>query len=209
MKFLFDLFPVILFFIVFKWGEGHAASAQSVVHQYLSGLVAGNGAVALDQAPILLATAVAIVATLAQIGYLLARRRKVDGMLWMSLVIIGVFGSATIYFHNENFIKWKPTVLYWCFSLALLVSQLFMGKNLIRTMLEKQLALPDPVWTRLNFAWAGFFAFMGFLNLLIAFGLNLSTATWVNFKLFGATGLMFVFVIGQTIYLSKYMKDAP
>ncbi|MBC7572737.1 MAG: septation protein A [Herminiimonas sp.] len=209
MKFLFDLFPVILFFLVFKWGEGHAATAQSVVQQYLSGLVSGNGVVESHQAPILLATAVAIVATLAQIGYLLARRRKVDGMLWMSLVIIGVFGSATIYFHNENFIKWKPTVLYWCFSLALLVSQLFFNKNLIRTMLEKQLALPEPVWTRLNFAWAAFFAFMGGLNLLVAFGLNLSTATWVNFKLFGATGLMFVFVIGQTIYLSKYMKDAP
>ena len=100
-------------------------------------------------------------------------------------------------------------MLYWCFSLALLVSQLFLNKNLIRTMLEKQLALPEPVWTRLSFAWASFFAFMGGLNLLIAFGLNLSTATWVNFKLFGATGLMFVFVIGQTIYLSKYMKDAP
>ncbi len=209
MKFLFDLFPVILFFLVFKWGEGHAATVQSVVQQYLSGLVSGNAVVPPDQAPILLATAVAIVATLAQIGYLLARRRKVDGMLWMSLVIIGVFGSATIYFHNENFIKWKPTVLYWCFSLALLVSQLFFNKNLIRTMLEKQLALPEPVWTRLSFAWAAFFAFMGGLNLLVAFGLNLSTATWVNFKLFGATGLMFVFVIGQTIYLSKYMKDAP
>jgi intracellular septation protein len=207
MKFLFDLFPVILFFIVFKWGEGHAAAAQGFVQQYLSGLVSGNAAVAPDQAPILLATAVAIAATLAQIGYLLLRRRKVHGMLWMSLGIIGIFGGATIYFHNDLFIKWKPTVLYWCFSIGLLVSQLVMKKNIIRTMLEEQMRLPDPVWGRLNFAWAAFFALMGVLNLIIAF--NFPTATWVNFKLFGGTGLMIVFVIGQTLFLSKYLKDAP
>ena len=201
MKFLFDLFPVILFFIVFKWGEGHAAVAQSLAQQYLT------GSVALDQAPILLATAVAIVATLGQIGYLLLRRRKVDGMLWMSLAIIGIFGGATIYFHNDLFIKWKPTVLYWCFATALLLSQLVMKKNLIRSMMEKQLTLPDPVWLRLNLAWVAFFTVMGGLNLLIAF--NFPTATWVNFKLFGGTGLMIVFVVAQTMMLSKYLKDAP
>ena len=207
MKFLFDLFPVILFFIVFKWGEGHAAAAQGVVQQYLSGFVSGGAQIAPDQAPILLATAVAIVATLGQIGYLLLRRKKVDGMLWMSLGIISIFGGATIYFHNDLFIKWKPTVLYWCFSVGLLVSQLFLKKNLIRTMLEKQMRLPEPVWLRLGFAWAVFFAFMGVLNLLVAF--NFPTATWVNFKLFGGTGLMIAFVIGQTMFLSKYLKDMP
>jgi intracellular septation protein len=128
-------------------------------------------------------------------------------MLWMSLGIIGIFGGATIYFHNDLFIKWKPTVLYWCFSIGLLVSQLVMKKNIIRTMLEEQMRLPDPVWGRLNFAWAAFFALMGVLNLIIAF--NFPTATWVNFKLFGGTGLMIVFVIGQTLFLSKYLKDAP
>ena len=207
MKFLFDLFPVILFFIVFKWGEGHAAAAQTTVQHYLSGLMSGSGKIPLDQAPIMLATAVAIVATLLQIGYLLARRRKVDAMLWLSLAIIGVFGGATIYFHNDAFIKWKPTVLYWCFSAGLIGSQLLFKKNVIRQMMGQQMVLPETIWSRLNLAWAGFFALMGTLNLLVAF--NFPTATWVSFKLFGGTGLMIAFVIAQTLMLSKYLKDAP
>jgi intracellular septation protein len=205
MKFLFDMFPVILFFGVFKWGEGHADAAQAMVGQYLSGLVSG-GSVGPEQAPILLATAVAIVATIAQIAFLLIRGRKVDGMLWVSLAIIVVFGGATIYFHNEAFIKWKPTVLYWVFAVVLVGAQLTMGKNLIRLMMKAQIDLPDPVWTRLNLAWAGFFAAMGALNLYIAF--NFPTAVWVNFKLFGFMGLMIAFVIAQTMFLSKYIKDA-
>ena len=204
MKFLFDMFPVILFFGVFKWGEGHAASAQAMVGQYLSGLVSG-GSVGLEQAPILLATAVAILATIAQIGYLLVRGRKVDGMLWVSLAIIVVFGGATIYFHNEAFIKWKPTVLYWVFAIALIGAQFIMGKNLIRLMMKAQIDLPELIWTRLNMAWAAFFAAMGVVNLYIAF--NFPTSTWVNFKLFGFMGMMIAFVVAQTMFLSKYIKD--
>lgn len=205
MKFLFDLFPVILFFAMFKWGEGHAADAQSIVSQYLSGAVSG-GVVSATQAPILLATAVAIVATIGQITYLLARGKKVDPMLWVSLVIIGFFGGATIYFHNETFIKWKPTVLYWCFGSALFVSQIFLKKNLIRKMMEQQIKLPDTVWHRLSLAWSAFFFIMGCVNLYVAF--SFPTATWVNFKLFGGMGLMFAFVIAQSMFLSKYMKDS-
>jgi intracellular septation protein len=204
MKFLFDLFPVILFFGVFKWGNSHSEAAQSFATQYLSGLVSG-GIVTAEQAPILLATAVAIVATVAQIGYLLLRSKKVDPMLWMSLAIIGFFGGATIYFHNETFIKWKPTVLYWCFAIALFVSQFGFRKNLIRSMMEKQLTLPNPAWHRLGLAWMAFFCLMGILNLYVAF--SFSTAAWVNFKLFGGIGLMFAFVVAQSIMLSKYAKD--
>ena len=204
MKFLFDLFPVILFFGVFKWGEGHAQAAQSIGQQYLSGLVSG-GEVTLTQAPILLATAIAIVATVAQIGYLLLRGKKVDTTLWLSLGIIVVFGGATIYFHNETFIKWKPTVLYWCFAAALLFSQMFLGKNLIRTMMEKQMSLPDGIWRRVNLAWVAFFLTMGLLNLYVAF--NFSTNSWVNFKLFGSMGLMFAFIIIQSLMLSKHIKE--
>jgi intracellular septation protein len=205
MKFLFDMFPVILFFGVFKWGEGHAEAAQSLVGQYLSGLVSG-GSVGPEQAPILLATAVAIIATIAQIGFLLARGRKVDAMLWVSLAIIVVFGGATIYFHNEAFIKWKPTVLYWVFAIVLVGAQWLLDKNLIRLMMKAQIDLPDPIWTRLNLAWAAFFATMGVINLYIAF--NFPTSTWVNFKLFGFMGLMIAFVVAQTMFLSKYIKDA-
>ena len=206
MKFLLDLFPVILFFVIFKWGEGRPEAAQSLVDQCLSGFVSG-GSVLASQAPILLATAVAIVATVAQIGYLLLRGKKVDPMLWVSFAVITVFGGATIYFQSEEFIKWKPTVLYWLFGGALLISNLLLGKNLIRTMMEKQIQLPDAVWKRLNLAWVTFFALMGLLNLYVAFWGNFATSTWVNFKLFGGMGLMFAFVIVQSMYLSKYVKD--
>jgi len=204
MKFLFDLFPVILFFAVFKWGEGHAAAAQSFAQAHLSALVSG-GVVTVAQAPILLATAVAIVATVLQIAWLLLRRQKVDGTLWLSLAIIVVFGGATIYFHNETFIKWKPTVLYWCFAAILLFSQIFLKKNLIRAMLEKQMSLPAPIWQRVNLSWVAFFVALGLLNLYVAF--HFSLAAWVNFKLFGCTGLMFAFIIAQSLLLSRHMTD--
>ncbi|WP_442782584.1 septation protein A [Collimonas fungivorans] len=204
MKFLFDLFPIFLFFVIFTLGDGNREAAQSLVNQYLSDFISG-GAVTAMQAPVILATAVAIVATVVQVGYLLARRKKVDAMLWASLLIISVFGGLTIYFHNDSFIKWKPTILYWVFAGAILISQLLLKKNLIRTMMEKQIALPDPIWLRVNFAWIVFFILMGCVNLYVAF--NFPTATWVKFKLFGFTGLMFAFVIGQSILLSKYIKD--
>ena len=204
MKFLFDLFPVVLFFAMFKWGEGHVAAAQSLGSQYLSGMVSG-GIVTAEQAPILLATSVVIVATMAQILYVMARGRKVDVMLWVSFLIVGVFGGATIYFHNEQFIKWKPTVLYRTFATVLLISQLVMKKNLIKTMMGHQLDMPTATWEKLGLTWVGFFVVMGCLNLYVAF--NYPTATWVNFKLFGGMGLMFAFVIGQTLLLSKYMQE--
>jgi intracellular septation protein len=208
MKFLFDLFPVLLFFVMFKWGEGHVDAAQSLAAQTMSGLVSG-GIVTAAQAPILLATAVAIVASFAQIGYLLLRKRKVDGMLWVSLGIIGLLGTATIYFHNDTFIKWKPTVLYWVFAMSLCVSQVLFKKNLIRSAMEEQIHLPDPVWQRLGLAWTIFFFSMGFINLFVAFVLFKSnTAAWVNFKLFGGVGLFFAFVVGQSVYLSKYVEDS-
>ncbi|MGV3743065.1 MAG: septation protein A [Burkholderiaceae bacterium] len=204
MKFLFDLFPVILFFVVFKWGQNNPADAQSAISQYLSAFVNG-GQVLEAQAPILLATAVAILATFAQIGYLFIRRKKIDKMLWVSLIIITVFGGATIYFHNETFIKWKPTVLYWVFAAGLVVAQLGFKRNLIRAMMEKQVSLPDPVWNKLYLAWTVFFVAMGAVNLFVAY--NFDTEIWVNFKLFGFMGLMFAFIIAQSLFLSKYIKE--
>jgi len=207
MKFLFDLFPVILFFIVFRIGEGHQEAAHALVTQYMGGLISG-GAVPAAQAPIMLATAVGIVATLLQIGYLLVRRRKVDGMLWLSLGVIVVMGGLTIYFHDENFIKWKPTILYGAFALALFVAQVGMRNNLMRKVMQEQISLPDAVWARLGYAWMAFFAFQGVLNLLMAFVVfKDNTSAWVSYKMFGATGLFFVFVVVQTLMLSKYIQE--
>ncbi len=207
MKFLFDLFPVILFFGSFSWAKNHIATAQTIADKYLSMFVAGNS-IPESSVPILLATALAIVASVLQIVYLMARRKKIEATLWISLIVITVFGGATIYFGSEEFIKWKPTVLYWLFGAGLFIASLVFRKNLIRSMMEKKIQLPDPVWKKLNLAWIAFFAVMGVLNLYVAFWGGYETSTWVSFKLFGGMGLMFLFVVGQSIYLSRYLKDA-
>jgi intracellular septation protein len=139
MKFLFDLFPVILFFVAFKLAD------------------------------IYVATGVAIGASVLQVAWLKLRGKRVDPMLWASLAIIAVFGGATLLLQNETFIKWKPTVLYWLFGAVLATSALVFRRNLIRTMLSEQMQLPDAVWSRLNLSWAGFFAFMGAANLYVAY----------------------------------------
>jgi intracellular septation protein len=207
MKFLFDLFPVILFFLVYKLGESHQEAAHALAIQYMGGLISG-GNVSPEQSPIMLATAVGIVATVLQIGYLLARGRKVDGMLWLSLGVIVVMGGATIYFHDQNFILWKPTILYWAFALALFVAQFGFGKNLMRKAMEQQIKLPDPVWNRVGLAWMVFFVAMGILNLVMAFVVfKGNTGGWVSFKLFGFTGIFFAFVVIQTLMLSKHIQE--
>jgi intracellular septation protein len=208
MKILFDLFPVILFFAMFKWSETHANAAQSFLQTYFGQFISG-GVPTLEQSPIMLATLIAIAATLAQISYLLIRRKKIDGMLWISFLIITVFGGMTIYFHNATFIKWKPTMLYWSYAAALIISQFVMHKNLTRAFLSKledDMMIPDGVWNKLNLIWIAFFIAMGLLNLLIAF--NFSTDVWVNFKLFGSMGFMFVFLLLQIVYLSRFSKPS-
>jgi intracellular septation protein len=175
MKFLFDLFPVILFFIAFK----------------VSGIY--------------VATGVAIAATFAQIGWLLARGRKVDTMLWVSLAIIVLFGGATLWLQDETFIKWKPTVLYWLFGAVLAGSTLIFRKNLIRKLMEEQISLPERVWRQLNASWIGFFALMGAANLFVAY--SFPTDTWVSFKLFGGMGLMIAFIVAQSLLLAKYVEE--
>ena len=174
MKFLFDMLPVIAFFAAFKLWD------------------------------IYVATAVAIGTTVLEVAYVKARGRKVDTMLWVSLAIIVVFGGATLVLHDEVFIKWKPTILYWMFAGILGVSLLAFRKNLIRALLEPQnLVLPADAWAKLNWAWSGFFLFMGVLNLYVAF--SFSTDTWVDFKVFGGMGLMLGFIVVQALMLSRHL----
>jgi intracellular septation protein len=207
MKFLFDLFPVILFFIVFKVGESHQGAAHDIALQYMGGLVAG-GQLTAAQSPIMLATAVGIIATALQIGYLLLRGRKVDGMLWLSLAVIAIMGGATIYFHDETFIKWKPTILYWAFALALFIAQVLFKNNLMRKVMEANIQLPNAIWDRVGYAWMAFLAAMGALNLFVAFVVfKADTGAWVSFKLFGFTAIFFVFVFVQMLFLSKHIKE--
>ena len=175
MKFLFDLFPVILFFAAYKFFD------------------------------IWTATGAAIAAALLQVGWLLARGRKVDLMMWISLGIIVVAGGATLLLHDERFIKWKPTLLYGFMAGGLATAQFVFRKNPMKRLMGSQIALPDAVWLKLTFGWMGFFILMAVLNLIVAF--NFPTDVWVNFKLFGGMGLLLLFVIAQSLWMAKYLPD--
>jgi len=176
VKFLFDFFPLILFFAAFKFAD------------------------------IFVATGIAIAATLAQIGWSLLARHRITAMQWTSLAVIVVFGGATLVLHDETFIKWKPTVLYWAGGGALLVSLAF-GRNLVKSIMGEDLALPEPIWSRLCIAWGVFFLFAGALNLFVAF--RYSTDTWVNFKVFGSFALIMGFAVLQALWVSRYVPDEP
>ena len=207
MKFLFDFFPILLFFATFKIAGMYEQASFRLATKLIGGFVAGDGIKA-DQGPIMLATIVAIVAAVIQIGYVKLRGRKVDLMLWISFLVITIFGCLTIYFHNENFIKWKPTIIYWLQAGAFLIALFVFKKNLIQEVMQAQIVLPEPVWYRLCIAWIVFFVAIGLLNLLAAFVIfDGNTAAWVSFKTFGMTGLLFAFIVAQTFYLSKYIEE--
>jgi intracellular septation protein len=140
MKFLFDLFPVILFVAAYVLTDN-----------------------------IYVATAVIIPATLAQVAYARIKFGKVDRMLWVSLILIVVMGGLTLTLQDKRFIMWKPTVLYWLFAIVLLAAPAMGKANLIRSILGKEVSAPDHVWARLNLSWVLFFAVLGALNLYVAF----------------------------------------
>ena len=175
MKFLFDFFPLALFFVAWSFYD------------------------------IFVATAAAIAATILQVAWMWLRHRRVDKTLWITLAIMMVFGGLTLAFRDPTFIMLKPTVLYWTFAAVLVGAQAFVGKNLIRIMMEKQISLPDAIWGKLNASWAGFFAVMGALNLYIA--LTFSEEIWVKFKVFGGIGLMLLFVVLQALMLARHVED--
>ncbi|HKW81667.1 MAG TPA: septation protein A [Casimicrobiaceae bacterium] len=172
MQFLADYFPLLLFFLAFK----------------LQG--------------IFVATAVAIVASIAQIAYFRWHRGRVAAVHWMSLAIIVVFGGATLLLHDETFIKWKPTVLYWLFAVVLATGRLAFRKNLLSTLL-KDLTLPDSIWARLTWGWVVFLGAMGVANLYIA--AHFTTDVWVNFKVWGGIGLFMLAAVGTVASVARYL----
>ena len=179
MKVLYDFFPVLLFFVTFKLYDD-------------------------PQQGILVATAVAIVATFFQVGIFWWRHRRVEKMHLVTLALIVVLGGLTLLLEDEMFIKWKPTVVNWLFGLVFLASQFVGEKPLVRRMMEANIQLPDPIWVRLNGSWVVFFTAMGFTNLYVVY--NFDTDTWVDFKLFGLMGLTFAFIIVQALYLARHIK---
>ncbi|MBV6488376.1 MAG: putative intracellular septation protein A [Pseudorhodoplanes sp.] len=175
MKLLFDLFPILLFFVAYKLAD------------------------------IYVATGVAIAASVVQILGLKLRARPVEGMQWASLAIIVVFGGMTLLLRDETFIKLKPTVLYGLFAAVLAGARVMFGRNLVKSVMGRQLALPEPVWHRLGLAWIAFFVAMAALNLLVAY--RFPTDVWVDFKLFGTLGLTIAFVIVQALWLGRYVRE--
>lgn len=176
MKFLFDLFPVILFVATYVWTDS-----------------------------IYLATAVIIPASVAQLAYVWFRYRKVDRMLLVSTVLVLILGGLTLILKDERFIKWKPTALYWIFAAVLALAPVVARKNLVRLMMEKGFTAPARVWNYLNVAWVLFFVFMGILNLYVA--QNFSLHFWVQFKLWGLTGFVLLFIAAQVVILYRYAND--
>ncbi len=204
MKFFLDLLPLIFFFVTFKVADSNAEASARFASEHFGFLVNG-GAVGPTEAPVLLATMVVIAATLMQIVTLVAMRRKVDTMLWVTFALVAVLGGATVWFHDATFIKWKPSVLYWVMAFVFWAAPVFFGKNLLQSLLREQMSLPPASWKRLNLAWVVFFALMGFVNLYVAY--NYSTSAWATFKVFGLTGLMLVFLVGQGVWLSRQPLD--
>ncbi len=175
MKQLLDFLPLVVFFIFYKLYDIFVASGALIV-----------------------ATALALV-----VSWLLYR--KLEKMTLITFVLVTVFGTLTLVFHNDEFIKWKVTVIYTLFACALLFSQLWMKQPLIQTMLGKELTLPAFAWRRLNIAWALFFFACGLANIYVAFWL--SQEFWVNFKVFGLTGLTLLFTLISGLYIYRLMPQ--
>ncbi|HFF8949151.1 septation protein A [Serratia marcescens] len=173
MKQFLDFLPLIVFFAFYKLYDIYVASGALIV-----------------------ATALALVFTW-------VKYHKVEKMTLITFLMVLVFGTLTLVFHNDLFIKWKVTVIYALFALALLISQWVLKKPLVQRMLGKELTLPDKVWSNLNLAWALFFLACGLANIYVAFWLPQSV--WVNFKVFGLTVLTLVFTLLSGIYIYRHM----
>ncbi|OGT16559.1 MAG: septation protein A [Gammaproteobacteria bacterium RIFCSPLOWO2_02_FULL_38_11] len=173
MTLFYEFLPILLFFIAYKF------------------------------AGIYCATGVAILSSLGQFTIHWFKHKKVDTLQLITLGCIVLFGGATLSFHNELFIKWKPTAINWIFALVFLFTHYFGKKPLVQYFMEKNIQLPLSLWKRLNLSWAFFFIFVGGLNLFVAY--QFSTDIWVNFKLFGLMGLTLVFAILQSVFLAKHL----
>ncbi|MES2868107.1 MAG: septation protein A [Pseudomonadota bacterium] len=189
MKQFIDFIPLLLFFIVYK-------IEPRIVE------IAGHS---LSVGGIYSATAMLIVSSLAVYGFLFFKQRKLEKSQWLTLIACLVFGSLTLAFHSETFLKWKAPVVNWLFALAFAGSHFIGDKLLVKRIMGHALTLPDPVWTRLNLAWIVFFLFCGAANLFVAFTYQ---SIWVDFKVFGSLGMTVLFLVGQGIYLSRHLHDA-
>ena len=204
MKFLFDFFPVLLFFLAYKFfGDMPPALIDAANQIPLVELSQSE-----SKHAILFATLVIILATIAQniLHYVVYKR--FERMHLISMGILLAFGSLTLVLKDSAFIQWKVTVFNWIFALVFIGSQ-YVGnrKPLAERMMASAMQVPTQIWTKVNWMWAGFFVFIGVLNLIVAY--NFSEDFWVDFKLFGILGLTLVFVIAQAFYLQRHIIEPP
>ncbi len=202
MKFIFDILPVILFFLTYKIAGRMPDQGAALATHWLGMLVQG-GVVGQAEAPALLATAVVVVASLVQVSWYKATGQKIHLMLWVSTSLIVVFGALAVWFHNQMFIMWKPTIYFWVSGLIFWGSQTFFKKNIWRSALGDDLVAPEAVWQRFNVAWVVFFVVMGLVNLAVVYFIR---DWWVSFHTFVSTGLSLAFGLVAFHYLLKHVQ---
>jgi intracellular septation protein len=205
MKLLFDFFPIILFFL------GYYQAGFLIENTFIGQWIDPQKPEFINAT--IIATAIAIIASFAQVSFSWLKHRKVEKMHLFSLALISVLGGITIMLGNPAFVQWKPTVLNWLFALVFFGSFFIGEKTLVQRAMGNQIELPDDVWTRLNIGWVAFFLVSGAANLYVAFYYQLDLDEqlrmdiWVNFKVFGLMGLTLLFIILQAIYLARYISD--
>ena len=189
MKQIAEFIPIALFFIVYQL-DGKTVSLGDWTYHF-DGIYS--------------ATAVLMAATVLQVLFTFALTRKFEKrLMWLASAVL-VFGGATLFFHNQMFIQWKPTIFNWALALAFGASQFIGDRNLMQRTLGGQLHLPKAVWTRLNLLWTTNFFIVGGLNLYVAYGF--SEATWVSYKLYSAIGFTVVLTILTALLISPHLKD--
>lgn len=190
VKQFIDFIPLLLFFIVFKLEPRDIELAGHVIS--FGGIFS--------------ATAILVISSVLVYGSLFLAHRRLEKRQWITLVGCLFFGGLTLAFHSETFLKWKAPVVNWLFALGFAGSHFIGEQPLIKRVMGHAVSLPDRIWTRLNIAWIVFFLFLGTSNLFVAFNFP---SIWVDFKVFGSLGMTVLFLIGQGIFLSRYMQDTP
>lgn len=206
MKLLLDLLPVVVFFGAFRIAKWLPEATTALVATWF-GAIGGAPEQQAELSAVIVASLSAIVATAIQISWLLARRHPIKPAVWLSAILVVIFGGLTVWFHNEWFIKWKPSILYGVFAAVLLGGKWIWNRNLLGSLLSQELTLPDGVWDKLLYAWSVFFLGLALVNLYVAY--NWSTEAWVNFKTFGAMGLTLAFSIGTGLMVARYLTPPP
>ena len=152
-----------------------------------------------------LATKVIIITTFLQVLILWIITRRVEKQYLIILAVVLLLGSATLFFHDERFIKWKPTIVFWIFSLVCLASEYIGVKNITTRLLGNLFDAPAPVWKRANISLVIFLLLLGMINLYVAY--HFDTEIWAFFKVFGIMALNVVFVIALFIYMFRYIIE--